>query len=164
MNIFWAPKSSNKKLYNFKNKKLEKKVWKTKKKWKTNWTFWTPKSSKSSDFLGDKKIWTFWRKKVQKVQSFFLKKIKNGTFWTFGTFCFFFDFQLYLIRKSKKFQKFKKFKKFHFWFFQKKTGWTFWTFFSKKFHFFLSPKKKLNFLIFLGQKLESNYFIWIFEF
>ena len=80
MNIFWAPKSSNKNVVQFlkynieKIKMLEKKVWKTKKKnEKQIELFGHQKSSKRSDFLGDKKHkWNFLEKKSSKSsESFF---------------------------------------------------------------------------------------------
>lgn len=78
MNMFWAPKKSNKKFvqfqkYNIEKRKMEKKVWKTKENEKQIELFGHQKSSKSTDFLGDKKakMELFGRKKVQKVQRFF---------------------------------------------------------------------------------------------
>ena len=71
MNIFWAPKSSNKKLYNFKNKKLEKKVWKTKKNEKQIELFGHQKVQKVQIFWVTKKKLNFLEKKVQKVQRVF---------------------------------------------------------------------------------------------
>ena len=148
MNIFWAPKSSNKKIVQVqkykiekKNKKLEKQVWKTKKKEKQIELFG---HQKSSDFLGDKKQkLNFLYKKFRKVQRVFFEKNQKWKFLNFWNFLFFFDFKLYLIRKSKKFKKFKKFqkfKKFHFCFFQK-NRLNFLNFFLQKVPFFLSPKK-----------------------
>ena len=89
MNIFWAPKSSNKNVVQFqkynieKIKMLEKKVWKTKKK-KNKLNFLdTKKVQKDQIFWVTKnKNGTFWRKKVQKVQRVFFEKNKNGTFGT----------------------------------------------------------------------------------
>ena len=51
------------------------------------------KSSKSSDFLGDKKQkWNFLEKKVQKVQRVFLKKQKWNFFFELLELFDFFDF------------------------------------------------------------------------
>ena len=86
MNIFWAPKSSNKNVVQLKNyniekiKMLEKKVWKTKKmKNKLNFLD-TKKVQKDQIFWVTKnKNGTFWRKKFKKFREFF-EKNKNGTF------------------------------------------------------------------------------------
>ena len=86
MNIFWAPKSSNKKLYNFKNKKLEKKVWKTK------------KMKNKIELFGHQKVQIFWvtkkklnflEKKFKKFREFFLKKKQK---WNFFELLELFDF------------------------------------------------------------------------
>ena len=71
MNIFWAPKSSNKKLYNFKNKKLGKKVWKTKKNEKQIELFGHQKVQKVQIFWVTKKIELFGEKSSKSSESFF---------------------------------------------------------------------------------------------
>ena len=81
MNMFWAPKKSNKKIvqfqkYNIEKKENGKKVWKTKENEKQIELFGHQKSSKSTDFLGDKKNknGTFWeKKKFKKFRDFFEK-------------------------------------------------------------------------------------------
>ena len=87
VNIFWAPTSSNKNFVQFQKYKIEKnkKNGKTFGKQKNEKQiefelFGHQKSSKSSDFLGDKKKIDFLEETVQKVQRFFFEKIKNGTF------------------------------------------------------------------------------------
>ena len=86
MNIFWAPKSSNKKIVQIQKYKIEKKInWKNRfgkqKKEKQIELFGHQKSSKNSDFLGDnKQKLNFLEKKIDKFREFFLKNIKNGTF------------------------------------------------------------------------------------
>ena len=133
-----------------------------KKKEKQIELFGHQKSSKSSDFLGDKKQkLNFLEKKIRKVQRVFFEKHQKWNFLNFWNFLFFLDFKLYLIRKSKKFKKFKKFqkfKKFHFCFFQK-NRLNFLNFFLQKVPFFFHPKKTELFDYFLGQKWKSTYFI-----
>jgi len=72
---------------------LEKQVWKTKKKEKQIELFGHQKSSKSSDFLGDKKQkLNFLEKKVRKVQRVFFEKHQKWNFLNFWNFLFFFGF------------------------------------------------------------------------
>jgi hypothetical protein len=99
MNILWAPKSSNKNVVQFqkynieKLKKNGKKGLENQKNEKQIELFGHQKSSKSSDFLGDKKQkWNFLEKKSSKSsESFFEKKQKWNflNFWNFLIFLIF---------------------------------------------------------------------------
>ena len=80
MNIFWAPKSSNKKIVQFQKQKIgKKKVWKTKKNEKLIELFGHQKVQKVQIFWVTKKLNFLEKKSSKSSESFFLKKNKNGT-------------------------------------------------------------------------------------
>jgi hypothetical protein len=103
MNIFWAPKSSNKNVvqfqkYNIEKKNVGKKGLENKKNEKQIELFGHQKSSKRSDFLGDKKQkWNFLEKKSSKSSESFLKKTKMELFELLELFDF-----LFLIKFNKE--------------------------------------------------------------
>ena len=88
MNIFWAPKSSNKKLYNFKNKNWKKRFGKPK-KWKTKLNFLDIKKFKKFRFFGWQKKFELFGKKFKKFREFFWKKSKMELFELLELFDFF---------------------------------------------------------------------------